>query len=234
MYMSFDQPNQQSAEKLINSLSDEHATFALTSLFVQLEDLREENERLRFENIHDSFTGLLNKNAFKQKLEDIAKISLKTGEPIAVAFLDIDNLKEVNDQFGHDIGDRILEDFSEILKSSLRQSDSLDSDSSTGRLGGDEFGVLALLTQRDDSAKELTDYERFEGFKSHLNEVMEQFVLDNQEIKNLIPGFGCSVGFAFSKDISGETNAEVLLKKADHAMYLIKNSKKIKDTDHSI
>jgi diguanylate cyclase (GGDEF)-like protein len=94
--------------------------------------LRDEHiRRLAFE---DSLTGLPNRPLFEQRIAE----TLAGGEPAVVAFLDLDDFKQVNDSLGHAAGDRLLEICGERLRNALRAGDTV------ARLGGDEFAILAV------------------------------------------------------------------------------------------
>ena len=89
----------------------------------------------------DSMTGALTKQAFLDELGRIRRRALRTGEPIAVVYFDLDGLKDVNDHEGHAAGDALIRRFAERVGRHLRSSDPF------GRLGGDEF---ALVLERAD------------------------------------------------------------------------------------
>jgi diguanylate cyclase (GGDEF)-like protein len=111
------------------------AVFALTSLLALLDRagrrrVRDgELQRLAF---HDALTGLPNRSLFEQRIAE----TLAVEEPAMVAFLDLDDFKQVNDSLGHAAGDRLLEICGERLRNALRAEDTV------ARLGGDEFAIL--------------------------------------------------------------------------------------------
>jgi diguanylate cyclase (GGDEF)-like protein/PAS domain S-box-containing protein len=111
---------------------------------------RDVTERVRLEEslahraLHDSLTGLANKDLFLEQLQRAATASAR-GRIVAVLFLDVDGLKLVNDRFGHLVGDQLLVKVADILRASVRSGDTV------ARLGGDEFGVLSEdLARRED------------------------------------------------------------------------------------
>jgi diguanylate cyclase (GGDEF)-like protein/PAS domain S-box-containing protein len=86
--------------------------------------------------LHDPLTGLANRRLFNELLEaDLAR-KLRSGQPLAIAFLDLDGLKEVNDTCGHDAGDFVLCETARRLRSTVRGADFV------ARLGGDEFVIV--------------------------------------------------------------------------------------------
>ena len=112
----------------------------VSRLTIQLEasvaTLREQEEKLRYQAFHDPLTGLANRELFHDRLNQALAQSHRSGEPIAVAYLDLDNFKEVNDTLGHDTGDRLLVSVAERLAAGIRPGDT------AARLGGDEFALL--------------------------------------------------------------------------------------------
>lgn len=94
---------------------------------------------------YDALTGLANRRFFYEQAEKTLSLARRHRAPLAVLFLDLDRLKQVNDVVGHEHGDRLLEDVARALRDTLRDSDLV------ARLGGDEFGVV-LTEVRDEQA----------------------------------------------------------------------------------
>ncbi len=84
----------------------------------------------------DGLTWLANNRHFLERLEEEVERSRRYGHPFSLVYLDLDNFKAVNDQFGHAVGDRLLQEVARCLTDGLRHTDL------AGRLGGDEFAVL--------------------------------------------------------------------------------------------
>lgn len=101
----------------------------------------------------DHLTGLPNRAAFARIFGRLQSLSERNEEPLTLALLDVDFLKEVNDRFGHPAGDRLLEDLARVVTEELRDSDVL------ARWGGDEFVVLLPRTGSD-GAREALDKAR--------------------------------------------------------------------------
>jgi len=95
---------------------------------------------------HDELTGLYNRRAIMELLEEERQRLLRTGNSFAVALLDVDHFKHINDQFGHLVGDEVLRTFARKAGSSLRTTDRL------GRYGGEEFLVLFTATTNQEVA----------------------------------------------------------------------------------
>jgi diguanylate cyclase (GGDEF)-like protein len=98
--------------------------------------LRRVVARARLAVESDDLTKLLNKRGFQTRLEAESNRSLRTGRPLAVAFLDCDNFKTVNDTLGHATGDQLLITMARTLKRNVRSYDCV------ARMGGDEFAIL--------------------------------------------------------------------------------------------
>lgn len=89
---------------------------------------------------HDALTGFLNKRSVLDTLNMETARAVRHGQPLAVLFIDLDNFKPFNDQHGHLLGDKMLHDFSRVLRDHCRRIDVI------GRFGGDEFIIVAPQT----------------------------------------------------------------------------------------
>jgi len=105
-----------------------------------LERAEKTEAELRFLADHDSLTGLLNRRRFRAELDQYVSFTARYGGRGAVMVIDIDGLKEVNDKFGHQAGDRLIRGVSDILRERVRATDIV------ARLSGDEFAVLMPQT----------------------------------------------------------------------------------------
>ena len=103
--------------------------------------LRQSEEMLRLQATRDYLTGLPNRQAFMEGLEEHSKKVQRGEAQGALLMIDLDHFKKVNDQYGHAAGDQVLRDFAVLLLDVLLQED-LDVEDLPGRLGGEEFGVL--------------------------------------------------------------------------------------------
>src|SRR5690606_25888677 len=104
----------------------------IVSIGLDISDQRLAEEHLSWLALHDPLTGLLNRRGFLER----ARHMESEGEPFALMLLDLDQFKDINDQRGHDEGDRVLQQVSHARRGELRQADII------ARLGGDEFGIL--------------------------------------------------------------------------------------------
>jgi len=150
----------------------------------------------------DQLTGLPNRRAFYAQFSAIIGLCGRLKQPVTLAYIDLDNFKEVNDQLGHKQGDDVLLDAARIFKQNVRASDIV------GRFGGDEFAVL-LPNCDQNSARNLLakvgGCVKDEMSKNHLNVT-------------------ASIGaITFS---ANNCEIEDILHKADQVMYKVKNSGK--------
>jgi diguanylate cyclase (GGDEF)-like protein/PAS domain S-box-containing protein len=111
--------------------------------FRDVTERRRLEERLSYQAFHDSLTGLANRALFQDRLRHGAARMARTGGRLAILFVDLDNLKTVNDELGHAAGDAVLQSAARAISGCLRECDSV------ARLGGDEFGILLEVDGED-------------------------------------------------------------------------------------
>jgi diguanylate cyclase (GGDEF)-like protein/PAS domain S-box-containing protein len=164
---------------------------------------RQAEEQLIHDASHDSLTGLLNRTAFREKLEAaLTQVRRVPDRITAVLFLDLDGFKLVNDSLGHSVGDKLLNVTAQKLLECVRGKDTV------ARLGGDEFTVLL---------ENLTDIDQAVQVAERINaKLSESFYLSGQEIF-----VGASIGVASSM-IPYESAGD-MLRDADAAMYQAKS-----------
>lgn len=107
--------------------------FTLSLLYIRYEQLMNQLQR-KAEN--DSLTSLLNHRTFQEQAEDVFRFAKREGKALSLLVIDLDHFKRINDRYGHQVGDRVLESLADCLRSEARQSDVI------GRCGGEEFGIL--------------------------------------------------------------------------------------------
>ncbi|AWI74739.1 diguanylate cyclase [Parazoarcus communis] len=150
----------------------------------------------------DSLTGLPNRVLLADRLRQAMYLALRHGKCLAVAFIDLDGFKAVNDQYGHDVGDDLLARLAVRMKHALREGDTL------ARLGGDEFiAVMGDLANVEASTPML---ERL------LDAAAEPFQANGVAAK-----VSASIGVSFFPQID-DIDADQLLRQADQAMYQAK------------
>ncbi len=101
--------------------------------------LQASNAKLVTETATDALTVLPNRRSFSRRSEQAAQALRNSKKPYGLILLDLDDLKQINDQYGHDVGDEVLRALGNILNSQLRNSSDM-----AARLGGDEFGILCF------------------------------------------------------------------------------------------
>lgn len=109
----------------------------------QAQELARSNALLENLSLIDDLTGLYNRKGFFALAEHRMKVANRSGEPFAIAFVDLDGMKQINDTFGHQEGDRALVDTANVLRECFRESDIV------ARLGGDEFAVFIAEAKED-------------------------------------------------------------------------------------
>ncbi len=168
----------------------EHASLALNHARA-LDDVAHEA-------FHDSLTGMPNRALFLDRLSFAVSRAARSGNPVGVLFIDIDDFKTINDSLGHRAGDELLQAVAGRLEACLRPSDTI------ARLGGDEFAVL--IEEIDDTPDAATAASRV------LDSLDDPIAIEGREVY-----VGASVGIA-----AGPQDAETLLRDADLAMYRAK------------
>ncbi len=150
----------------------------------------------------DPLTGLANRRAFYEGAEVERARSVRYVRNLSMAYIDLDNFKHVNDQFGHEMGDQLLVVVANILRSGLRQSDM------AARLGGDEFAVILPETDHLGACRAT----------SKLHELLTQAMQDNDWPVTF------SMGVVTFESLPATT--EEMIQKADELMYTVKHSGK--------
>jgi two-component system, cell cycle response regulator len=101
--------------------------------------LQSTSAKLATETATDALTVLPNRRTFSRRSEQAAQALRHSKKPYGLILLDLDDLKRINDEYGHDVGDEVLRTLGQILTSQLRNSSDM-----AARLGGDEFGILCF------------------------------------------------------------------------------------------
>jgi two-component system, cell cycle response regulator len=165
-------------------------------------EIEEKNRLLEEAARTDHLTGLANRRAIEEWAARQLRGAARHGFPLWVVLADLDTFKSINDNYGHDAGDTVLQKFAEILRENTRASDL------SGRLGGDEF--LLILTHVERENIEITLDRLREEFGS------QAFTFNGQKVK-VTASFGIA-GFQ-----GGETpEISVLVRQADKALYAAK------------
>ena len=171
--------------------------------------IRDITERKEYENqlqqqaLYDPLTSLPNRALFEERFQQVKTITDQN--LVAVLFVDLDNFKWVNDEFGHGVGDQVLQELGKRLQSSLRDTDTV------ARLGGDEFVIiLENIRSKEDISKVATKL---------LNNISRPLLVENHSIE-----ITASIGI----NIAENQNLPYmeLLRNSDYAMYQVKDSGK--------
>lgn len=174
--------------------------------FLDISEQKKLEKKLHSLSITDELTGLLNRRGFMMMAKKQLRIADRNQGKLFLLFADVDNLKWVNDTYGHDIGDMLLVKVGKLL-ASFRRSDII------ARLGGDEFAILLSDSSTTGGEKKLS--ERFDSLLHEENEKKEL-------------GFEIGVSFGVvAYDNYKPCEIDELIAKADKLMYLSKKKKRI-------
>lgn len=188
---------------------------AILALMQEVDHLRTELQRSQSRIAYlekladeDTLVNALNRRAFVRELSRTIAYSQRYGTQSSLLFFDIDNMKEINDSFGHGVGDAVLATIADILARNVRESDVV------GRLGGDEFGVILA------SADEKTAREKAAGLAVEIKD--QGFSWQGERVpftvsagSYTLPGGPAAAG----------TDAAAALREADRAMYANKQNR---------
>lgn len=166
-------------------------------------ELRALHAKTAYLAMHDELTGLYSRYMFTELLTQAAAQAQRSERAVALLLVDLDDFKSVNDGHGHHVGDQLLRDVAQRMRSALRGADVL------ARLGGDEFAVL--LREQAGVGATLAVVRKL------LEAIAQPWRLGHHDIAP-----GASIGVVFAPGDGG--NADVLLRRADMAMYKAKEA----------
>jgi len=186
----------------------------------QIDDLKRKNLLLEKSSTTDQLTGVGNRNALyaalKNEMARINRFKQDQGAPVSILFLDLDNFKFFNDNFGHALGDKILELTANLFQEAVRTTDLVF------RYGGDEF-VIVLPETSEDGARELANrilkkFTEVQSFRTVLEELYAHNFTIPQD-KQL----SCSIGIAtYTGTPVSHTDYQAFLNQADNNLYQAK------------
>jgi diguanylate cyclase (GGDEF)-like protein len=191
---------------LLEEILETHSN-ALKNRNAELEESREmlkkSEARYRFLANHDSLTELPNRILFDEKLSQAIVCARETNTWIALLFIDLDRFKDINDTYGHEVGDILLNQSANRLLSCIRMLGML------ARLGGDEFAILL------EKSKDFCSIEK-----------LCRQIIKTMSTPFVIMDHSCFVGVSIGISLYplDDTKADGLLQKADAAMYIVKKS----------
>ena len=177
----------------------------LISIVTDITERKKAEERITYLAYHDELTGLANRKLFYEKLNIELERTFRNGDKNAILFIDLDNLKQVNDSYGHEAGDLLLKEVANRIKSNIREIDI------AARMGGDEFTILVVDIKSRDAAQAVM--QKIYG------------ILDKPFFINGVPiKIQASIGFSIFPDDGSDMNQ--LISKADNEMYAVKLKKR--------
>lgn len=177
--------------------------FVLIAYAVSLQTkLRLSLEREQMKANTDRLTGLLNKGAFRERVEDEMKRAQRYNHPLSLAFIDLDNFKQINDIHGHARGDKLLQNVSETITNAIRKTDF------AGRIGGDEFTIFFPESDEEQVRKAIEKL------------VQELDIMTSQS------GWQVTASIGVVSCIKISDTYDALLGKADKLMYVAKKKGK--------
>lgn len=174
----------------------------LEGILLDICDRKRAEAEIEFKAYHDELTRLPNRSLFLDRLGMALAQAQRNGGCLAVLFLDLDDMKAINDTFGHAVGDRVLQAMAQRLTEVLRGDDTV------ARVGGDEFLILLSIGEIGDAEKVA---------RTILEKIAEPLLVDDDELH-----LTTSIGVAIYPADGADTDA--LIHHADAAMYRVKES----------
>ncbi|HYK02079.1 MAG TPA: EAL domain-containing protein [Thermoanaerobaculia bacterium] len=174
----------------------------LEGILLDIGDRKRAEQEIEFKAYHDGLTHLPNRALFLDRLSVALAQARRTNGCMAVLFFDLDNMKAINDTFGHATGDRVLQAVGQRLTGSVRAGDTV------ARVGGDEFMILLAVSaaaEAEEVAREI------------LGRISQPLLIDNDELY-LTTSIGVALYPADGDD------ADSLMRNADAAMYRVKEA----------
>ena len=181
--------------------SSDSIPYAAVVSFYDITHRKQLERELFYKAFHDPLTSLPNRSVFVDRLDTAIRQARRTGDLVAVFFLDLDRFKEINDEQGHDVGDKFLQSVAQRLLASLRDGDTV------ARFGGDEFTILLPTIQTAEDALRVA--ERV------LEELQRPMVINGISLTA-----SASVGISLCPHDGNESST--LIRHADMAMYRVK------------
>jgi diguanylate cyclase (GGDEF)-like protein/PAS domain S-box-containing protein len=203
--MKFRRKNGESAWAVLNvSLVDDDSGIAsiVEGMLLDITERKVAEGRVQSLAYYDALTGLPNRILLHDRLSKALSTARRRKHKVALLFFDLDRFKIINDSLGHSVGDLLLQDVAERLKSCAREEDTV------ARLGGDEF--LIVLTHVNDIPGAAVSAERF------MDAMTSRFVIQGHSLS-----IGCSLGISIFPEHGADS--ETLIKHADAAMYSAKD-----------
>jgi diguanylate cyclase (GGDEF)-like protein len=187
----------------VSFISTVGVLFIFEMLYQRLQHERDKQRaQLEYLATHDPLTGVANRRQFFNVLQGAVERMLRNDSTLAVAYLDLDNFKPVNDTLGHDIGDIVLQTIAQRLRENVRNIDTV------ARLGGDEFGIIM---------ENVGDLDNAIAIAAKMQQIVSQPIVGLETLP-----VGSSIGISIAPLHS--TNGDALVRMADRAMLRAKTS----------
>jgi len=178
-------------------------TWYLIGLVIKIRELEKQQ---RFFATHDELTGVMNRRAFFESFNSLKEIKEEGLENLTLAYMDLDDFKLINDSYGHDVGDRVLQSFSDTLKKEVRSEDIV------ARIGGEEFAIILPNTP-------------VEGARKLLERIRKNIASKELQVNHNSVKFSVSIGLADCKK-GHKLVIDQIIQQADKALYKAKTSGK--------
>ena len=175
------------------------------SLAQRERELSAANAQLQVLSSTDALTGAANRRSLEERLHEMWEHSQRLNEPLALVMCDIDHFKRVNDEYGHQVGDVVLQQFARVIQAEAREIDRL------GRYGGEEFVLLLPGTVLDAAVT----------FAERIRECVEKHEFAYGEGQSLHRTMSCGVAAWPHPRV---TDQEALIRAADEALYVAKET----------
>ena len=169
-------------------------------LNIKNRDLKRANEKIEAISRTDPLTQLANRRYFNERIAELISLAHRKSQPLSLIMTDIDKFKAVNDTYGHDMGDRVLQGYAALMKETTRSEDMV------ARFGGEEFIILL----------ELTDIHQARSFAERIRIALSQTDL-------MCNGHFITASYGVSQYIKDE-GRDNFIKRADTALYEAKSS----------
>lgn len=191
-------PRESFFEKIVKALTiRKQLEKELETYSSEIEKAKEKEYNLYIQSIIDPLTKIYNRRYFEEKLKEAIEEYKQSNKSLCLMILDIDHFKKINDTYGHDIGDKVLTQFAQIVKSCTKKTDIF------ARTGGEEFAIILYNTTLDE-AKIVAERIRTTVKEGRYEEVEK---------------ITCSIGIALMNE---NDTKETLYKKTDNALYRAK------------
>jgi len=190
-------------EVLASNLLDDSSVAGVVLTMRDVSERRALEQQLMHQAFHDELTGLPNRALFQDRVEHALARAARRGGTVAMAMLDLDDFKIVNDTLGHGAGDALLGEVAQRLQKALRSSTTI------ARLGGDEFAILI---------EDITDKSQIAGLSDRITQPFRTpFVVEGEDLVAT-----ASIGLVLSGGPEPTLNLSELLQCADLALYAAK------------